>query len=423
MQTPTNAQSSARNGRGPSRSSGPLNARKPQGVIGSSPVRAWYASVTSAPIPNPSPSATYVSRRDTRGWGPRGHVYRPNHPRPTSYAEVASGRGSTAVGLAHYDRRCMTIAIGLQVWASRVSWADLMAAGSSIDSLGFETLWANDHFVPALGPEAVVGPVEGPVFEGWSVLSGWAAATSRVRLGCLVSGVGYRNPGLLVRMATALDHASGGRAALGIGAGWHEREHRMLGFAYPQLGQRLDRLEEAAAICRGLLDGQRVTFEGTWFEMRDAVNDPAPIQARLPLVVGGSGKKRTLRIVARYADWWNADGDDPAAFAALNAILDEHCAAVGRDPASIRRTIGQPPPAHPPVGPGKRARTWPRSSSRRGCRRTSRATWRRPIRMPDRCSALVDRLAAFEEAGASLVVFDWPAPSDPATLEALAGII
>ncbi len=118
----------------------------------------------------------------------------------------------------------------------------------------------------------------------------------------------------------------------------------MLGFAYPQLGERLDRLEEAAAICRGLLDGERVTFDGTWFEMHDAVNDPAPIQARLPLVIGGSGKKRTLRIVARYADWWNADGDDPQAFAALSAILDEHCAAVGRDPTSIRRTLGQPPP-------------------------------------------------------------------------------
>jgi F420-dependent oxidoreductase-like protein len=324
--------------------------------------------------------------------------------------------------VAHYDRPFMTIAIGLQVWASHVTWADLMTAGRSIDSLGFETLWANDHFVPALGPEAVVGPVEGPVFEGWSVLSGWAAATSRVRLGCLVSGVGYRNPGLLVRMATALDHASGGRAALGIGAGWHQRDHRMLGFVYPSLRERLDRLEEAAAICRGLLDGERVTFAGQWFEVHDAVNDPAPIQARLPLVIGGSGKKRTLRIVARYADWWNADGDDPQAFAALSAILDEHCAAVGRDPASIRRTTGQPPPL---VRASVR-------EARRDLAEILVAQGMPPLVARDAAeadpyagplSALVDRLAAFEEAGASMVVFDWPAPSDPATLEALAGIL
>ena len=138
-----------------------------------------------------------------------------------------------------------------------------------------------------------------------------------------------------------------------------------------------------------------------------------PIQARLPLVVGGSGKKRTLRIVARYADWWNADGDDPQAFAALNAILDEHCAAVGRDP-----TVD--PPHHRPAAParprrrsGKRATTWPRSSSRRGCRRIVARDVAAADPYAGPLSALVDRLAAFEEAGASMVVFDWPAPSDP----------
>ena len=228
--------------------------------------------------------------------------------------------------------------------------------------------------------------------------------------------------GLLVRMATALDHASGGRAALGIGAGWHERDHRMLGFAYPQLRERLDRLEEAAAICRGLLDGERVTFEGTWFELHDAVNDPQPIQARMPLVIGGSGKKRTLRIVARYADWWNADGDDPQAFAGLSAILDEHCADVGREPTSIRRTIGQPPPlvrdsvreARHDLAAILVAQGMPAPVARDVAAADPYAG---PL------PAIVDRLAAFEEAGASMVVFDWPAPSDPATLEAVASII
>ena len=304
-------------------------------------------------------------------------------------------------------------------WATNVGWQKLMDAGRSIDGAGFETLWSNDHFLPALGPEATIGPVDGAVFEGWSILSGWASVTSRVRLGCLVSGIGYRNPSLLVRMATALDHASEGRAVLGIGAGWHEREHRMFGFAYPGLRERLDRLEEAAAICRGLLDGQRVSLDGAWFQVLDAINDPPTIQDRLPLVIGGSGRKRTLAVVARYADWWNADGDDPAAFADLNDILDEHCATVGRDPTEIRRTIGQPPPlirastqearrdlaeifvAH--GMPGQVAREVAEADPYAGTR-----------------SAVIDRLAAFAQAGASLVVFDWPAPFDPATQDGLA---
>jgi alkanesulfonate monooxygenase SsuD/methylene tetrahydromethanopterin reductase-like flavin-dependent oxidoreductase (luciferase family) len=315
----------------------------------------------------------------------------------------------------------MGIGIGFQAWATNVGWPALMEAGRQIDAMGFEALWSNDLFLPALGPESMVGPVDGPVFEGWSILGGWAAVTSRVRLGCLVSGVGYRNPSLLVRMATALDHASGGRAALGIGAGWHEREHRMFGFAYPGLGERLDRLEEAATICRGLLDGQRVTIAGRWFDMLDAVNDPPTVQDRLPLVIGGSGKKRTLRIVARYADWWNADGDDPAAFAALNAILDEHCAAVGRDPTGIRRTIGQPPPlirestkeARSDLAEILVAHGMPKNVALDVAAADPYAASR---------SAVADRLAAFHEAGASLVVFDWPSPFDPATQEALADI-
>jgi F420-dependent oxidoreductase-like protein len=315
----------------------------------------------------------------------------------------------------------MRIAIGLQVWATQVTWADLMAAGRAIDGLPFESLWSNDHFVPALGPESVVGPVDGPIFEGWSVLIGWAGVTSRVRLGCLVSGAAYRNPALLVKMATALDHASAGRAVLGIGAGWHEREHRMYGFPYPAVGERLDRLDEAAAICRGLLDGERVTVAGRWCTASDAVNDPPPIQAHLPLVIGGSGEKRTLRIVARYADWWNADGNDPAEFARLSQVLDDHCAAIGRDPASIRRTIGQPPPLVRATTAAARrdlAAILVRHGTPADVARDAAAA--NPYAGP--VAGVTDRLAAMTEAGASLAVFDWMAPFDPETLEALAGI-
>jgi F420-dependent oxidoreductase-like protein len=315
----------------------------------------------------------------------------------------------------------MAISIGLQVWASSVSWPDLMAAGRAIDALPFETLWSNDHFVPALGQESVVGRVDGPIFEGWSVLGGWAAATERIRLGCLVSSVSYRNPALLVKMATAIDHASGGRALLGIGAGWHEREHAMYGFPFPRVGERLDRLEEAAAICRGMLDGGPVTHAGTWFTTRDVVNDPPPLQARMPLVIGGSGERRTLRIVARYADWWNADGNDPAEFGRLSGVLDEHCAVVGRVPTAIRRTASQQPPlVRPTVREARRDLAEILHGHGLAADVARDVAAASPYAGP--VSAIEDRLGLLAEAGASLAVFDWMSPFDPPTLEALAGL-
>jgi hypothetical protein len=144
-------------------------------------------------------------------------------------------------------------------------WDELMAAGERIEALGFASLFANDHLMPILGDAD--GPVlgaEGPVFEGWMTLGAWAARTSRVPLGVLVCGVGYRNVGLTVKMATALDHASAGRAILGIGAGWHEPEHRAFGYDALSLGDRISRLDEASLLARGLLDGDAVTLAGRW---------------------------------------------------------------------------------------------------------------------------------------------------------------
>lgn len=314
------------------------------------------------------------------------------------------------------------LAIGFQVWAQFTSWAELMAAGQVIEDAGFDSLWSNDHLLPLVGgPDGVIEDLDGPIFEGWTVLAGWAARTSRIRLGCLVSGAGYRNPGLLVKMATSLDHLSGGRAALGLGAGWHEREHRMYGFPFPAVRERLDRLEEAATISRGLLDGERVTLAGRWYASQDAVNDPPPVQARLPLVIGGSGERRTLRIVARHADWWNADGDDPAEFARLNAVLDEHCRAIGRDPTTIRRTVGQPAPmVRPTVRLARRdlAAILVRHGMPPDLARDAAAA--NPYAGPR--SAITDRLAAMAAAGASLAVFDWMAPFDAVTLEALSDV-
>ena len=311
--------------------------------------------------------------------------------------------------------------IGFQVWGQYVSWSELMAIGREIDELGFDELWSNDHLLPqAAGGVGALGQLEGPVFEGWSILFGWAGITRQARMGCLVSGGGYRNPGLLVKMATALDHATGGRAALGLGAGWFEREHRAFGFEFPPVGQRLDRLEDAAAISRGLLDGSSVTHDGTWFGTVDARNDPPPVQSRLPLAIGGSGEKRTLRIVARYADIWNADQDDPESFRRRSGILDEHCRAVGRDPASIERTAGLPAPCIRPtrdealdvlVGILQQ-----QAMSRDDALRMAEGS---PFVGP--ADAVAAELRRYVDAGLGAVMFDWPAPFDRVTLEALAG--
>ena len=311
--------------------------------------------------------------------------------------------------------------LGFQVWGQYVTWPELMAIGHEIDELGFDELWSNDHFFPqAAAGVGELGDLQGPVFEGWSILFGWAGVTRRARMGCLVSGAGYRNPGLLVKMATALDHATGGRAALGLGAGWFEREHHAFGFEFPPLGQRLDRMGEAAAICRGLLDGTAVTHDGRWFSAADARNDPPPIQERLPLAIGGSGEKRTLRFVAQHADIWNADQDSPESFRRRSEILGEHCRVVGRDPASIERTAGLPAPciratreeAVDVLTAILQRQAMPREAA---LEMATGSPFAGPV------ETVVTELRRYRDAGLGAVMFDWPAPFDRPTLEALAG--
>ncbi len=302
--------------------------------------------------------------------------------------------------------------IGFQLWGQFVNWPDLLAAAQTVERLGFDSLWSNDHFYPAAG-----GP-DGPVLEGWMTLAAWAAATERIPLGCLVSGAGYRNPGLLVKMATTLDHVSGGRAILGLGAGWHEREHRAFGFRLPSVGQRLVRLDEAAAIVRGLLDGETLTFAGSWYHTDAARNDPAPLQARLPLLIGGSGERKTLRTVARFADAWNGEGDADT-IRHKSSVLDEHCRAAGRDPSRIRRTVGLPPPSI-------RADREEALESLVAILRRHRfsaeearqvAATAPCVGTPETAQAVIEGYAAI---GIDELVFDLPAPFDLRTLESLA---
>jgi alkanesulfonate monooxygenase SsuD/methylene tetrahydromethanopterin reductase-like flavin-dependent oxidoreductase (luciferase family) len=216
-----------------------------------------------------------------------------------------------------------------------------MDAAAAIDERGFDSLWSNDHFFPIAGYELEVNQhLDGPIFEGWMTLAGFVARTRMIRLGCMVSSAGYRNPGLLVKMASTLDHASGGRLVLGLGAGWYERDHVGFGYEYPPVAGRLDRLEETVIAVRRLLDGDTVTMDGRWVSMLSARNDPAPLQDRLPLLVGGSGERRTLPVVARHADWWNGEGT-PEEIARKNAVIDRLCLPAGRHPTEIFRTVGR----------------------------------------------------------------------------------
>jgi len=224
------------------------------------------------------------------------------------------------------------VKIGFLLWPQTDSWPSLRDAAVRAEAAGASSLWTWDHL------NSIVGPWEGPILEGWSILSGWAQVTSTASLGLMVAANTFRNPGLTAKLATTLDHLSGGRAVLGIGGAWFEREHEAFGFDFGSgFGERLDRLDESVMLLRRLLDGERVTNDGPVYPMKDALVAPLPIQARLPIMIGGSGPKKTLRTLAQYGDQWNGMGR-PEKLAASDAILREHCAAVGRDQAEIERT-------------------------------------------------------------------------------------
>jgi F420-dependent oxidoreductase-like protein len=222
---------------------------------------------------------------------------------------------------------------GAAFWVERTGWPEVRDAVLRAEAAGFDDLWIDDHL---LSDE---GDWRDAKLEGWTTLAAVAAVTSRARLGLLVSANTLRNPGLTAKMVTTIDHISGGRAILGIGAGWFELEHRAFGFDFGSgMGERLDRLVEAVPLVRRLLAGEQVTHEGRFYAFRDALCRPLPVQARLPILIGGSGPRKTLPLVARHADLWNAYGT-PAEVAASDAILRAACEAAGRDTTEIERTV------------------------------------------------------------------------------------
>ena len=228
----------------------------------------------------------------------------------------------------------MPLSLGAHVGQQNLSMDQLRRLWRKLDDGGLDWISAWDHFY-----ESPPKNGEEPHFEALATLGALAAETRRARIGCLVFYVGYRNPTLLAKAATTLDHISGGRFEIGLGAGWHIWEATAYGYAFPDIGTRLDMLDEAVQIVRRMLTEERTNFNGKHFQTVEASCLPRPVQPRLPIWVGGLGEKRTLKIAAEHADGWNAAYPSPEEFRRLNGVLEQWCEEAGRDPAQIRRAV------------------------------------------------------------------------------------
>src|SRR5581483_1111857 len=215
----------------------------------------------------------------------------------------------------------------------RAEWDELREAAATADDLGYDSIWTWDHVYP------IVGGSRGPILEGYMLLAAWAAVTKRATLGLMVGANTFRNPALVAKMVTTLDHISGGRAVLGIGGAWFEEEHVAFGIDFGSgFGERLNWLDEAVELMRDMLHGEETTARGRYYHATNVRNDPRPVQERLPILIGGGGERKTLATVARFADAWNIGGDVERV-RHKDEVLRRWCDEVGRDEAEIERTL------------------------------------------------------------------------------------
>jgi F420-dependent oxidoreductase-like protein len=273
---------------------------------------------------------------------------------------------------------------------------------TTAESAGFDSVWVMDHLFQIPG----IGDVDEPMFEAYTLLGGLAARTRTARLGAMVTGVTYRNPALLAKEVTALDVLSGGRAVLGIGAAWFEAEHRGLGFAFPPLSERFDRLEEALIICRAMFTQDSPSFDGRFYRIEGAINRPRPVHpGGPPILIGGGGERRTLRLVAEHADACNLFGDADTVRHKLG-VLARHCDDVGRDPATITKTrLGTLVIAETAVAADRKV------EALRTARGMDEAMFRAMVTAGDPAS-VIDQVAALLDTGLDGLVFNMPDAND-----------
>lgn len=291
---------------------------------------------------------------------------------------------------------------GIHAGPQDCSIDDLRRLWRVADEQGFHwcSVWDHLYSVSDLGNPAK------PSFEGISTMAGLAASTTNVRVGCLVFCVGYRNPGVLLKAAVTIDHLSGGRCELGIGAGWNEAEFRAFGMPFKPIKERLDMLEETAVVLRRLFDGERVTFDGTQVQLQDAICEPRPVQDKLRLWIGGEGEKRLLRIVARHADGWNTPFTPPERYAKKNAVLDGWCEREQRDPKAITRTVN----VGLAIGENE-ARARQQEEKLQGMF-GALTEWVKPGHLVGTPQQAIDRLGEYEQAGAEWAILALRAPFD-----------
>ena len=304
------------------------------------------------------------------------------------------------------------VKFGILLFSQAASWDEMLDAAKRVDRLGYSHLWTWDHLY------AIFGDPYQDFFEGWSLLAAWARETEQTRLGLLVGANTFRNPGIVAKTAATLDHISGGRAILGIGGAWFDLEHAAHGIDFGTgFGQRLDWLDESTAAMRALLDGKEVTSPpGGHYSFDHLRHHPVPVQARLPIMIGGSGEKKTLRTVARYADMWNAMGPVDVMRRKIE-VLRDHCADVGRDPAEIEFTLG--------------IKATIRDSAAEAERVWKAAMEHNRTPMSDvvdddtfwngTSDQLAEKLAPYVELGFRTVISEQPAPYDAETFERLIG--
>ncbi|HTS14684.1 MAG TPA: LLM class flavin-dependent oxidoreductase [Candidatus Sulfotelmatobacter sp.] len=300
--------------------------------------------------------------------------------------------------------------LGLLLWNQDAAWSTVVDAAQRADRNGYDMLLMWDHLYSIAGDG--VDPYR-PIFEGWTSISALAALTEHVHLGLLVGSNPVRNPGLLAKMAVTLDHISNGRALVGLGAGWFELEHTAHGIEFGSgFGERLDWLDQSVGIIRRLIDGETVDHESAKYHFSGARHAPRPVQPHLPILVGGNGLKKTLRTVARYADLWNTMGpvDDVAH---RDAVLREHCVAVGRDTNRIERTLEFKPLIRDDQAEAERV--WAEVLANAGTTPPMiRNAW---LGSP---AQIVARMAPYRALGFDTMIAELPAPYDPETIERLA---
>jgi alkanesulfonate monooxygenase SsuD/methylene tetrahydromethanopterin reductase-like flavin-dependent oxidoreductase (luciferase family) len=302
--------------------------------------------------------------------------------------------------------------LGILLWNQATDWPGYLAAVRKLDELGYDHLWSWDHLY------AIFGDPYQPIFEGWASLVASAMATKKIRLGLLVGANTFRNPGLVAKTAATLDHVSGGRAILGIGGAWMDLEHEAHGIDFGSgFGQRLDWMDESAGAIRALLDGKEVTSEpGGHYAFDHLRHQPLPVQAHLPIMIGGSGEKKTLRSVARYADLWNGMGSVEVMRHKIE-VLRQHCEDVGRDPAAIEYTLGIKATIRDTKAEADRV--WKAAMEHN---RTPLADVADDETFWNGTAAqLAEKLAPYVELGFGTVISEQPAPYDTETFERLIG--